>query len=380
MKNKKNIKQWLMLFVLGVALIIVYHTFDSLGWIVSAFGKMLSILTPFVVGFAIAFLLYAPISRLEKVLKRIQWRWMQKAARPIALVLVYLAALGLLAGVVGIVIPALVSALVDFVGNVPTYYNNVSAFIKQYMQPGGILENLDIQEKVNELYAFVQQYLTVDKIVSYAGEVVHVTSSIVDIVMALIVSVYMLLGRESLLSASKSVLSLVVKPKTMSTLSMYGHKISQIFYNYLYSQLLDAVVVGILATIGFLLARMPNAAVFGMLLGLMNMIPYFGALIGGILSVLVMLLSGNFYGAVFIAIYIIVMQQLDANIIQPRIVGENVGLKAIYVLLGITIFGGLFGFWGIFLGAPLIAVIRLLLTDYIRYRKTREIESPFIEE
>ena len=291
------------------------------------------------------------------------------AATWAGLAIVYVLALGLVGGLIYIALPALVSAIADFVANVPMYYANVTGFLKQYMEPGGFLENFDIQGKVNELYAFVQQYLTVERILSYISSFARVTSSMVDGVLAIIVSVYMLLGRESLVRATKLVLGLVFKPKTMASLSLYGHKTAKIFYNYIYSQFLDALVVGVLATIGFLLARMPNAPVFGMLLGLMNMVPYFGALIGGVVSVLIMLLSGNFYGAVFIAIYIIVMQQIDANIIQPRIIGENVGIRPIYVLLGITVFGGLIGFWGIFLGAPFMAVIQLLVIDYIAYRK-----------
>ena len=108
-----------------------------------------------------------------------------------------------------------------------------------------------------------------------------------------------------------------------------------------------------------------------MMLGLLNMIPYFGAIIGGAICVLVALLSGNFYGALFVAIYILVMQQVDANIIQPRIVGPTVGLRPVYVLLGITIGGGLFGFWGIFLGVPMIAVVQMLLVEYIHARKEK---------
>ena len=121
------------------------------------------------------------------------------------------------------------------------------------------------------------------------------------------------------------------------------------------------------------------AATFGMTLGLLNMIPYFGALIGGVVFSVIVLLSENFAAALFIAIYIVVMQQIDANIIQPRIIGENVGIRAIYVLLGITVFGGLLGFWGIFFGAPFMAVIQLLLTDYIRFRKQKA-ATPVSEE
>ncbi len=371
MKNNKNLAQWLLFFLLGLALIVVYKAFDSLGWLWESFRLLLDIMTPFVVGFGIAFVLYGPVKHIGGWIAKSKYRFWQKAARPLAVLITYLLAFGLLTGLVWIVIPALVDAVKDFIGAVPTYYNNVMHFLSPHLQEGGLLAGLDLQAKIDELYALVQEYLTVDRIFSYATGLWQATSSIIDIVMAVIVSVYMLLGRESLVSALKSVLGLVFKPKTMKSLLHYGHKITKIFYSYLYSQFLDALVVGVLATIGFLLARMPNAPVFGMLLGLMNMVPYFGALIGGVLSVLIMLLTGNFYGAVFIAIYIIVMQQLDANIIQPRIVGDNVGLKAIYVLLGITVFGGLFGFWGIFLGAPFMAVIQLLLTDYIRYRNVQ---------
>ncbi len=371
MKNNKNFTQWLTLFLLGLCLIVVYKAFDSLGWIWTVATRLFAILTPFVIGFVIAFLLYGPVNRIDTFLKKRKAKFWQKAARPLSVLIVYLLALGIVSGLIYVALPALVSALADFVANVPTYYANVMGFLKQYMEPGGVLENLDIQGKVNELYAFVQQYMTVERILSYISSFAQATSSVVDGVLAIIVSVYMLLGRESLLRATKAVMGLVFKPKTMTSLSVYGHKTAKIFYNYIYSQFLDALVVGVLATIGFLLARMPNAPVFGMLLGLMNMVPYFGALIGGVVSVLIMLLSGNFYGAVFIAIYIIVMQQLDANIIQPRIIGDNVGIRPIYVLLGITVFGGLIGFWGIFLGAPFMAVIQMLIVDYIAYRNAK---------
>ena len=105
------------------------------------------------------------------------------------------------------------------------------------------------------------------------------------------------------------------------------------------------------------------------------MIPYFGAIIGGCLAIGITLLSGNLYGAVFIAIYVIAMQQVDANLLQPRIVGHTLGVRPIYVLLGITLGGGLFGFWGIFLGVPVVAILQMLLRDYLAYHQ-REKKPP----
>ena len=356
------------MFLLGLSFIIVYKMFDSLAEIGGVIGKLFSILTPFVIGFAIAFLLYGPVKWFEGLFFRSKAKWMHRIARPASVTIVYLLFLGVLALVFYLVLPALVRALVDFVNSVPTYYDNVMAFINEYNRPGGLLEGFDIQEKVKELYAWVQNQLTVDRIVSYVGSVVTLTSSIVDVFMAFVVSVYMLLGKESLFSAVRSTSGLFMKKKTINFVATYLQKVSKIFNNYVYSQLIDACVVGILATIGYLLAGMPNAPALGIMLGLFNLIPYFGALIGGVVSVLIALLSGNVYSALFIGLYILVMQQLDANIIQPRIVGQTVGIKAIYVLLGITVCGGLFGFWGILLGAPVMAVVRMIICDCIEAR------------
>lgn len=371
MKVNKNFAQWLGLFLLGTALILVFKIFDKIGAIFGWFGDFLVILTPFIVGFAIAFLLYGPVKGIEGLLRRCKWKWVQKIARPAAVFIVYLLALAVLGLIVYAAIPALIRAIGDFIDQTPVYYKNVMAFLSKHTADGGLLEGFDVQGKVNDLFATLKEYVTVDRVITYLGGLVRFASSLLEVIMAFIVSIYMLLSRESLVAALKSVCGLVWKPKTMGTLSHYLGKISKIFYSYFYSQFIDALVVGVLATVGLLIARLPHAPVLGMMLGLMNMIPYFGAIIGGAICVLVALLSGNLYGALFVAIYILVMQQVDANVIQPRIVGQTVGIRPIYVLLGITIGGGLFGFWGIFLGVPMIAAVQMLLVDYIHARKEK---------
>ena len=373
MKVNKSVGQWIAWFLLGFCLIVVYKTFDNLGAIGSVLGKFFTILTPFIVGFAIAFLLYAPVKKLDERFRRCKWKFMGRIARPLAVFIVYVLALAIVALIVYAAIPAVIGAISDFAKNLPSYYNKVMSIVGTYTAEGALLEGFDLEGKLQEVYTNLQQYLTVDRVLSYVGSVVKFATSLLDVIMAFIVSVYMLLSKEALIRALKSVFALLFNGKTMNFFSVYLHKTAKIFYNYFYSQAIDAIVVGVLATIGFLLARLPNAPVLGMMLGLMNMIPYFGALIGGVVCVLVALLSGNFYGALFVAIYILVMQQVDANIIQPRIVGQTVGLRPIYVLLGITIGGGVYGFWGIFLGVPFMAVVQMLLTDYIASREKEKV-------
>ena len=372
MKRFIGIAEWLSLFLLAVAVIAVYKTFDNIVEIGGFFSKLMGILSPFVIGFGMAFLLYGPCNKIEGLFRRSGKPIMHKLARPVSVVIVYLLLFGLLTLIGYLALPALYHAIMDFVSAVPGYYNNVMAFLAEYTKEGGLLEDLHLEERIKDIYTWISSQLTADRIFSYFQGILNFTTSLLDIFMALIISVYMLLGRESLIRAVKAVAGLVIKPRGMTFCSIYAHKITKIFYSYFYSQAIDACIVGVLATIGLLIARLPNAPVLGMMLGIMNMIPYFGAIIGGVICVLVALLSGNIYGAVFVAIYILAMQQIDGNIIQPRIVSNSVGIKAIYVLLAITIGGGFFGFWGIFLGVPFMAMVQMLVKDFIEYRKRQE--------
>ncbi len=375
MKINKNAAQILSLFILGVALIFVYKVFDNLGAITGIFSKLWSIMTPFIVGFGIAFLLYAPVKWFDERFRRSKWKFMERAARPLAVTTAYLLALALLALIVYIAVPALIRAGEDFIKKdyIGSFAKNVQSFINRYSQEGGLLAGFDLEKALNSFVASLGDKLDGDQIMGYLSSVVNFASGLVDVLMAFIVSVYMLLGKESLIGALKSVTGLVIRPKTMNLFSVYSHKIAKIFYNYFYSQIIDAFVVTVLATIGFYIAGLQatTAPALGMLLGILNMIPYFGALIGGVACALVTLISVGPYHALFVAIYILVMQQIDANVIQPRIVGHKVGIRPIYVLLGITLGGGIFGFWGVFLGAPFIAVVQMLLQDCIKLKNKK---------
>lgn len=371
-RNKETLRQWFGLFIVGAALILLFKLLDSLGWITGALVTLFSVLTPFIIGFIIAFILYAPMHKIEGWIARAKWKFLRKAAKPIAIVAAYLLLLGVLSLVFVIVIPALITALEDLITNVPTYYENVLEFARQHAKDGGLLASIDLESKAKEFFEYLQGHITAEKLIEYLKGVLGVTSSLISVVLSLIVSVYMLIGRDGLVRSIKRLLSSFLSPSSMEFGSHYLHRTSTIFYNYIFSQMIDACIVFVLATIGFLLAKIPHPAAMGILLGLLNFIPYFGSLFGGILAVLLALLSGNFYGAVFIAVYLLVTQQIDANVIQPRIIGGRVGIKPIYVLLGITVGGGLFGFWGVLLGAPCMGVVQMIVTDILASRERKK--------
>lgn len=381
MERKHSAKRWLWTFSLVAAAILVYKLYDNFGEAVGLIGQVIGILSPFVGGFVLAFFMHGPSNLLEKQFLKLKGKLWPKLARPLALFISYVALLSLLALVIYLIVPAVVDSITSLIAALPDYYASLMASVDKLVEPGGMLENLGLQDRLQDVYdslvGTLTELVTTENIVTAIKGVGNVASAIIKVVIAVIVSLYMLGGREHLIRALKNFLSLFIKPKTLRTLGDYTHRTGTIFYKYFFGTFLDSMCVGVVVSIGLLIFRVPYAILLGMGLGLLNMIPYFGAIVGSIIIALVTLLTNGFYTALGVTIYTVVIQQIDANIIQPRVVGDSVGLRPIYVLLSITLFGGLFGFWGIFLAPPLMAIIQMLVRDatVARNRKLAQAES-----
>ncbi len=376
MERKQAIKRWLWYFSIPAAAIFLFKLYDNFGEALGLIGRLIGILGPFVGGFVLAFFMYRPSLWLENAFRKLKGKPWPRLARPLALTVTYLLLVGVLVLVGYLLIPTLTNSLINLAGAMPDYINAAMEQVQEWDRAGGWMTELGLTERLNDVYSYMldalTRLLTTENILNAIKEVGNFASSLLDVVIAFIVSLYMLGGREHLTAALKNVLSLIFKSRTLAVVSDYGFRSLRIFGNYFYGALLDALCVGVVVSIGLALFRVPYAVLLGMTLGLMNMIPYFGAIIGSIGIALVTLLTTNIYTAIGVVIYVVVIQQIDANIIQPRVVGGSVGLRPIYVLLSITLFGGLFGFWGILLAPPLMAIVQMLVRDATIARKRRE--------
>ncbi len=370
-KPYKNWAFWISAFVFAVAVIVVYKTVDNLESIWGFLLRLANILSPFVIGFVLAFLLYAPCSRLERLLHKVKFRWVDRHARLFSVLLVFLALLGLFVLLISLAIPSVVQGVTGLINSLPTYFQNIKDWLAEYSQPGSLLENFDIDGKIQELYNYLLAHLTVENIAAYLSGILSVTSSLANIFLSFIAAIYMLLSRESLLRTVKTLSLVFIREKWVERIASYCKKASSIFYSYLYSMLTDAVLIGFLVLPGLLIAGIPYPGAFAMLVGVMNLIPYFGSIVSGIICVIILLIEGHIGSAIFLGIYILIMQQIDGNLLQPRLYGQSLGLKPFYVLLAITVGGGFGGFTGMFIGVPIMAVIQMLLIDYIRYRRKK---------
>lgn len=372
----RKLRHWLWYFSIPAATILLYKLWDNFSQAVGLLGTLISILSPFVGGFVLAFFLYGPSNWLEGKLLRLKGKAWKKLARPLSLTGMYLLLFGIITLLFYLIIPRLVSSLTGLVDSMPAYLRTAEQRINELLNGNGFLAQFQLADKLTDAYQYLfdalTKLLTTENILTAIKGVGSVASSLLNVLIAIIVSVYMLSGREALFRALRSVGSLFIKPAPLNAIRHYAHQTAHIFYNYFYGAFIDALAVGVVASIGLLIFRVPYAVLLGMSMGLLNMIPYFGAVIGGVAAALITLLTTNIYTAIGVTVYLVVIQQVDANIIQPRVVGGTVGLRAIYVLLGITLFGGLFGFWGIFLGVPLMAVIQMFVKDIIAHKNQKE--------
>ena len=380
MDNQRlTFKKWLWYFSLLAALVLLYKTYAGLGGVLGLVGKAVDLFAPFVGGFVLAFLLFRPCNWLEQRFAALKGKAWPKLARPLALFITYAAFFGLVTLLFYLVIPVLIESLSTLIDSLPKLltdaYNNVQAWIA----PEGPLGAFNLQEKAAELYQNLTNtftnLITTENLMAAVKGVGGFATSLVNVVISLVVSIYMLHGREHLSRALRHFLSLFIRPRPLARLRQYTRRSGTIFSQYIIGALTDAVVVGVVVSVGLLIFRVPYAVLLGMMLGLLNLIPYFGAIVGCLGIAFIALLTNGLPMAIGVSIYIVVVQQVDANIIQPRIVGDSVGLRPIYVLLGITVFGGLFGFWGVLLGPPLMAVMQMIIRDCYQ-RRTKKKSLP----
>ena len=188
---------------------------------------------------------------------------------------------------------------------------------------------------------------------------------IFDAFIAIIVSIYILLQRSQIVGFLSRLTNAIFKEDTYLKIKKYFIKGNTVFFKFLTSQVLDAILVGILVSIAMSILGVKYSVLLGFMIGLFNLIPYFGAIVAVIIAVLITILTGGFGKALLMAIVVIILQQIDANIINPKIVGDSLEISQLLVIFAVTIGGAYFGILGMFLAVPVVAILKLIIDDFI---------------
>ena len=373
MNNRKE-KGFLRNLGFAFVVILIYKLVDILPWSLEGVRTLFSILTPIIAGFIIAFVLCAPAGKIEGLFKKLKpTNFINKHSRGLSIFSTYILFIGIIALLIYAVIPIFMENVYKIADNSSFYYTQLKEYIEQFIDENGMLFGvLNVEEFFsNDIPNAIKTFFNTENVLSIFNGAAAVVSAIISSFISAIISIYMLSQRESLISACGKILGIFMRGKTVSAIHSYLKRIAAIFYSYIYGQLLDAFIVSVVFMIFFSIVGVPYSVFFAILLGICNLIPYFGAIIGGVLVSLVTLATEGFTPALIVAAGILVAQQLDGNILQPRIVGQSVGMKPIYVLMAITVGGGFFGFLGILISVPLVATLRMIFIDLIEFTQAR---------
>ncbi len=374
MKKKiENFKLWIIAFVFSVAVIVVYKTFDNFATVVYGIKRILKAFSPFITGFVIAYILNLPIQKLTGVIERSKLSFLKKHCMGISMTASYLGAFAVVALVVGAVVPALYENVYDFYKNSGTYVNNLKEFIKnvEVFKNLGILQNIDSLDIPGMVLSLLGK-IDGSSVEKYAAGVAVATSGIVNVVIALIASVYMIIEKDTIIACCKRAIQAFVKFDVVDDVFANCHRINEIFTSYIYSRLLVCLAMGAMCSVVLTIMGVKYALALGMFIGLCDIIPYFGSIFATIFAIFITFLSGSMWDTFWIAVVLLILQQIDGNILAPKIMGHKMEISPLLTVVSVVVGGNLFGFVGMLLSVPLAAILKVVCNEAIEWAEKRK--------
>lgn len=371
-KKTKNWTKWLYWFTFAIAVIFVYKTVNSLEQIMGWANHLLSILAPFAIGVLISYILYIPCRKVEECYQKSKKiKIIRKKARPLSILTVYFIILILLIILINFIIPPIIQSIIDLTNNFSSYYETAVTKINE-LPEDSFWKTEVIARIMNEIQNIdIKQIMNVEVLTQYAQGALSAASKVFDVFVAIVVSIYVLNSRTEIVQFFRRLAGAIFNKKAYANLNKYFHRTNEIFFHFLSSQFLDAIVVGILTSIAMSLLGVKYAILLGFMIGIFNLIPYIGAIIAVVIAGIITLFTGGLSQAIWMLIIVTVLQQIDANIINPKIVGNSLKISPLLVILAVTIGGAYFGILGMFLAVPVIALLKVLIEDFVQYREQK---------
>ena len=370
MKKEKVLgtKRWIYWVSIGVVLILIYKLLDNFTGIGDWVGNLFSVLAPFIEGILIAYILYTPCKKIENILIKRKNKFIKKRARGISILVTYLIVFALIIWFMNVIIPTLVNSISDLIKNVQTYYNSVISDSPNYAITPFIQDN--ILKPVVEWIQNVdfESFFTIDRIKEYLSSAMGIIKGIVNIFIAVICSVYILAQRTRIVGFLNRLAKAMLTKKGYERFNRYFTNGNAIFFRYLSSQMLDGIVVAVITSIAMTIMGVKYSVLLGTLIGISNLIPYFGAIFGVAIAIIITILTGGWEQALIMAIVVIVLQQIDANLINPRITSSSLKVSPLLIMFAVTVGGAYFGVLGMFLSAPIFTLIKVIVDDFVNER------------
>lgn len=380
--GKDKIRGYCIVAAFTVVLYLGLSNFPSLLQLIQ---YALKLLAPFLLGVVFAFLLNGILKRFEsKIFYKIGQHdnpKIRKLLRPLSLFTTYLVVFFAIGVLVNVVAPQLADSVTQIGNNIPGYVRSLQSLGKTLSQEIP-LDPMIMESVSNWLWSMVQAFIDflpslLNRLPQIYSVVASMGTSVLNVVIGLICSIYILSSKEKLLSQVRRISKAFLPPKADAWLAQTGNIAADIFSSFLTGKLLDSLIVGIISVVFLTIFQFPYGMLLGVIIGVTNIIPFFGPIIGAIPGIILLFIVDPLK-SLFFLIFVVVLQQIDGNILGPRIVGDSVGLPALWVLFSVTVGGALFGVVGMVLGTPVFAVFYTLLGRAVRLRES-SFDPPALE-
>ena len=336
-----------------------------------------AILEPLILGAVFAFLLNPIVRFVDTRLGPLlggKTKWKTQAVRNVSrgagVVTAVIVAALILYAFFSMLLPQLYESVVGIVDNAENYYTSIDRWVTNVLEDNPEIQGY-VDSALGKIYEFINNWITttflqdVQKLLTtVTTSVVAVVKSLMNVLIGLVASVYILWSKETFQAQGKKIIVAAFSRKGADHIFYLGRNIYRVFNGFVIGKIVDSAIIGVLCYIGILILKMPYPALIATVIGVTNVIPFFGPIIGLVPCAFLILLV-NPLQAFYFVIFILVLQQVDGNVIGPKILGNTVGISGFWVLASITIAASLFGFTGMILGVPVFAIIYLLISDSV---------------
>ncbi|MBQ9968444.1 MAG: AI-2E family transporter [Oscillospiraceae bacterium] len=359
---------WNTCLKVGVSVFVLYLCIEFWPAVAKLLAALIGAATPLLAGALVAFILNIPMSAFERrFFPRSEKKAVKKLRRPVCMIAAVIAVLAIIVLIGWLVVPQLVSCVQLIIEQVPGYLDRMVHKLERWgvfsPETIGMLEKIDWPSKLSELVKVVTSGIgsVAEVVVSTIGSVF---SGVITGVLSIIFSIYLLLGKDKLKGQYHRLARRYMNEKWIKKIDYVACITNESFHDYIVGQCIEAVILGVLCMLGMWILRLPYAPMIGALIAFTALIPVAGAFIGGAVGAFLILMVSPMQALIFL-IFLVVLQQLEGNIIYPKVVGTSLGLPPIWVLAAVTIGGGVLGILGMLLGVPLTAAIYRILREDI---------------
>lgn len=382
-RNEKYIKWGLTAFLVFVACALFWIIFSNLSGFYRLISDFFSIIAPLLYGCVFAYLMN-PIMEwtkklCEKCLARrktpLKPRTAQRLTLTVSVTVAVLVFLALLYAFIALVVPSLAESVEDLLQpeKLQSFYDKVNSWVDGFLNETGLYDwlNNNMDELLSKVTEMLMGINFGTLFSSVANSAYSVVSSVFNAVVGIIAAIYILIYKKQLCAQAKKITVAVFNAEHANCIFNVCRRANRIFSGFVIGKMLDALIVGVVTYIALLIMKMPYAPLIAVMVGVTNVIPFFGPFIGAIPSAILLLLD-NPVNAVYFVIFTLILQMIDGYIIENRILGERLGISDLWVLAAVLIFGGIFDFGGMLLGVPIFAVIYFLIADAVNRRLGRK--------